>query len=127
MVAPKGLICLLLLIQIFKYLDSLHVEDSKDVKSGYSITFVSIFRHPFFLGHLINVALVSGMDSIVSMSCYLVFIHFFFSDAIYLLFCSHDLSVDELLLIIFLSFLFFSLVTLPSRTSKRILILKIQS
>lgn len=25
--------------KIFKYLDSLHVEDSKDVKSGYSITF----------------------------------------------------------------------------------------
>ena len=80
MLAPKGLIGLLLLIQIFKYLDSLHVEDSKDVKSGYSITFVSIFCHPFFLGHLINVALVSGMDSIVFLSGYLFFIHFFFSD-----------------------------------------------
>jgi len=48
MLAPKWLICLLLLTQIFKYLDSLDVEDSKDVKSGYSITFVSIFRLPFF-------------------------------------------------------------------------------
>lgn len=28
-------------MQIFKYLKSLEVSDSKDVKSGYSITFVS--------------------------------------------------------------------------------------
>jgi hypothetical protein len=109
MLAPKGLICLLLLIQIFKYLDSLHVEDSKDVKSGYSITFVSIFCHPFFLGVTwLMLLLFLEWILLFFMSSYLIFIHFFFSNAIYLLFCSHDLSVDELLLIIFLSFLFFS-------------------
>jgi hypothetical protein len=31
------------LLQVFKYLDSLDVEDFKDVKSGYSINFVSVF------------------------------------------------------------------------------------
>jgi hypothetical protein len=31
------------LFQVFKYLDSLDVEDFKDVKSGYSINFVSVF------------------------------------------------------------------------------------
>lgn len=30
------------LLQIFKYLESVDVNDSKDVKSGYSITLVSI-------------------------------------------------------------------------------------
>lgn len=34
--------------QIFKYLSSLEVEDFKDVKSGYSITFVSLFLLPYF-------------------------------------------------------------------------------
>ncbi|KAE9453814.1 hypothetical protein C3L33_14277, partial [Rhododendron williamsianum] len=34
--------------KIFKYLSSLEVEDFKDVKSGYSITFVSLFLLPYF-------------------------------------------------------------------------------
>jgi len=35
------LLALCFLSQIFKHLTSIEVEDSKDVKSGYSITFVS--------------------------------------------------------------------------------------
>lgn len=38
-----------LFLQIFKYLNSLEVEDAKDVKSGYSITFVCFFIQLIFL------------------------------------------------------------------------------
>lgn len=39
---PLLSITLFLEIQIFKYLESLDVEDFKDLKSGYSIAFVSV-------------------------------------------------------------------------------------
>lgn len=42
------------ILQIFKYLVSLDVEDSKDVKSGYSITFVSDLFHCWSLSSISN-------------------------------------------------------------------------
>lgn len=128
MLAPKRLICLLLLTQIFKYLDSLDMEDSKDLKSGYSITFVSIFRLPFFRCTLF--------------CCFRFWNEFYFFQEqlfnfyLFLLFrCYLSLNLHSWPFIVllmsyswsfqFLSFFLFSLLT--SRISKRMLIMKIQS
>jgi hypothetical protein len=41
---------------MFKYLESVDVDDSKDVKSGYSITLVSIIAHMYsFMFHVLVV------------------------------------------------------------------------